>query len=432
MSRVGPRLAFIGVFAASVCAFGARASVISLWNQPDGGFFNNGENWLNLAVPGFADEAHFRLGASYTVHFSLIATNARAVIATDRVVFELDGHIYGVVGGDDPTLYVAHQPTDDATLTVRGGRLESTDVLIGGDPAARGELIIEGALGRFAPFRKVVVGERGVGTLTLRDGARMTMVGGAGGVSIGLAPGSDGFVRVEGGQTRMTLGSPLIVGEGGFGRFEVANGAIVSTTNGVIGGAAGGDAQASLRGDATRWTVNGDLDVGLFGGAASLTLEQGATVEATRVRIGANGTLGGHGVVRAAVFNEGTITTDAAAALTIDGALTLGSASMVRARLHGAESSSAAMFISGSASIGGLLAVEFEGGPAAGSAFDVLFAPGGVLGEFDAFTHAGLGAGLSAYVGYKVDRVRVVVVPAPGVAAAALLAACAWRRERRV
>ena len=93
--------------AASVfCALAAPSHAADTrWRNPDGGTFSIGGNWNN-GVPGVGDVAQFGLSTPgifgalppYTVSFTANATNNALVVEDDRVMFDLNGHVYTAVG----------------------------------------------------------------------------------------------------------------------------------------------------------------------------------------------------------------------------------------------------------------------------------------------------------------------------------------------
>jgi T5SS/PEP-CTERM-associated repeat protein len=121
----------------------------------------------------------------------------------------------------------------------------------------------------------LTVGEFGTGTLTIENGGNLiTSIPGA---DIGNSVGSQGMVTVTGAGSAWTNSGLLSVGTNGAGTLTIANGGMVSNTNGFIGFATGSQGAVTVTGAGSTWTNSGALFLGRFG-AGTLTIADGGTV----------------------------------------------------------------------------------------------------------------------------------------------------------
>lgn len=130
----------------------------------------------------------------------------------------------------------------------------------------------------------------GHGSLNLGDGATATT---SDVVSVGDQAGSFGAVSLTGQGTKLTAGSTMYVGALGDGSLSMGNGAAASIAGDVsIGDQAGGQGTATLAGQGTTLTSDGQLYVGASGTGA-LTVSDGASVSVGSVDVGSQAGSGG-------------------------------------------------------------------------------------------------------------------------------------------
>jgi T5SS/PEP-CTERM-associated repeat protein len=137
----------------------------------------------------------------------------------------------------------------------------------------------------------LIVGQSGTGNFTLANQANFT----AGAVTLGQNSGGMGTVTIEGStggtnQTVFTTTGKLIIGDQGQGTFSANSGAQVSSTSSVVvGNQPGHTDMATTTDPGTLWTISGiALTIG-NGGIGFLTVQNGATLDASsaeRVLIG--------------------------------------------------------------------------------------------------------------------------------------------------
>lgn len=205
------------------------------------------------------------------------------------------------VGGD-----LAVGETGVGTLDITAGGVVSNQfAYVGAGPGGRGTVIVSGrdAGGLASTWNNagdLMVGDEGVGELTIRDGAAVRNAFG----SIGSQSGGTGKITVTGedasGAASTWISSTSIyVGNGGAGTLIVENGGAMTSDQGLIGYESGGDGQATIAGKgasgaASTWT-SANIYAG-YRGHGVLTISDGGVVNTTGAGyIGAN--TGGDGSV---------------------------------------------------------------------------------------------------------------------------------------
>ena len=160
------RLATLFALAGLGWAAKAPAQTLFLWNDPTGGNFSAGSNWLpGTGPPGAIDGASFNLDAVYTVGFTVNAHTHLASVTDGTVTFDLDTSgterlyvvdMLRVTGASDPELNIEDGRVDaDEILVQNSGQL---DVGSDGWLLAFGDFNVDGGLfrvlagGEFSPI----------------------------------------------------------------------------------------------------------------------------------------------------------------------------------------------------------------------------------------------------------------------------------------
>ncbi len=165
-------------------------------------------------------------------------------------------------------------------------------------------------------------GTAGVGgTVTLGAGGTVTTNGTAttqsAALGIGVFPGASGNVVVDGTGSTLAARGPMVVGWGGNGTLTVQNGAVVSVstsavTPSLIGDLAGASGTVTVSGAGSTLQTGGELDVG-FAGQGTLSVTNAGSVQVIGHALIAGGSAsaaaGGAGLV--AVTSGGTIRANA-------------------------------------------------------------------------------------------------------------------------
>lgn len=148
----------------------------------------------------------------------------------------------------------------------------------------------------------LTVGDTGVGTMGIQDGAEVTNQVGY----IGRNSGSMGEVTVTGGGSQWNSSSSLRVGESGSGTLNVENGGVVSNTYGYVGRLSTSTGAATVTGIGSEWNSSNDLSIGSSGANATLNVEAGGVVLSSRGYIGAHSTATGTGTATVKVTGAGS------------------------------------------------------------------------------------------------------------------------------
>lgn len=179
----------------------------------------------------------------------------------------------------------------NGSLNIRAAStLESKGGVLAGDAGTTGTALVSGNGSRWSNLSDgVVVGEVGVGTLTVTSGGTvvsqtMTIIG-----NLDSADGSSVTVSRRGSSLRSR--DTLVVGNGGAATLRVEAAGTVTSGDAIIGRHSQGS--ATVTGEGSRWTT-GDLQVGGDtadpngpSGNGTLNVTAGSTVESTRARLGA-------------------------------------------------------------------------------------------------------------------------------------------------
>jgi fibronectin-binding autotransporter adhesin len=183
-----------------------------------------------------------------------------------------------------------------------------------------GTIVVENANSTWIARGDVDVGDYGKGTLLVESGGAVSSgnYNGVVGMVLGNQSGGSGTVTVTGVGSKITNSGHFIVGNYGIGTLTISAGATVATTTpsgstvdgATIGGNTGGIGHVTVTGTGSTWAIGSDLVVG-SAGAGTLTVGAGGTVSAGSILVAATGT--------------GTVNlSGAAAALTVSGTAELG------------------------------------------------------------------------------------------------------------
>jgi T5SS/PEP-CTERM-associated repeat protein len=180
---------------------------------------------------------------------------------------------------------MANVTLDDGTLT------NSSSLTIGQDTGGQGALTVSGSTAALIAAGAIVVGGSGIGSLeiqnqgTVRSGGTSVV---SQGIDVGQSSAGIGEITVIGTRSLLVNAGEFIIGDSGLGSLSIESGATVTTVPGaaagadgfVVGNAAGAPSSSvDVSGAGSLLDVAGLLDVGASGSGA-LTLAGGATVTA--------------------------------------------------------------------------------------------------------------------------------------------------------
>ncbi|WP_441241336.1 autotransporter domain-containing protein [Tardiphaga sp. 768_D3_N2_1] len=179
----------------------------------------------------------------------------------------------GAAWTNSSNFFVGYSGT--GTLTIQnGGTVSSNYGYLGANAGSTGTATVDGVGSAWTNSGDLVVGRFGTGTLTIQNGGAVSN-GGFG--SLGYFAGSTGTVTVDGAGATWTNSSDLYVGNSGTGTLTIRNGGKVSNLTGDLGVNAGSTGTATVDGAGSSWTNSGDLIVG-DSGTGTLTIRNGGTV----------------------------------------------------------------------------------------------------------------------------------------------------------
>ena len=200
-------------------------------------------------------------------------------------------------------------------ITVNGGTLSVTGMLEMGQTAGSdGALTVSGSTALVTASRALMDGEAGTGSMTIQNQATVRSGGtvGAGflGLDLGQSAAGIGSIRVSGANSLLSNTGQFIVGDAGIGDLTILSGATVTTAPvggsglpGAIIGRNGGalSSDVSVSGTGSRFDVGGLLEVGASG-TGGLHVDGGATVTAGSLDAGIQSV----GVAQISVTGAGT------------------------------------------------------------------------------------------------------------------------------
>jgi T5SS/PEP-CTERM-associated repeat protein len=150
------------------------------------------------------------------------------------------------------------------------------DLFIAAGNNSSGFLSIEG-LGTLVDANdQLQVGQGGVGTVELLDGARLFVDDSV----IGQLITGEGRLTIAGLQTLLRQTNSMTIGDAGRGTFEIFDQAHAETTNVVLGNTVDGVALADVAGSGSVWEVTGFMHLGV-NGMSELYVRDGARVANT-------------------------------------------------------------------------------------------------------------------------------------------------------
>ncbi len=272
-------------------------------------------------------------------------------------------------------------------LVNNNGTVSAAAAVFGANAGGTGGLDVNGA--QFSTSGLLTLGQAGSGRMVVENQGSVTSGGTAAGAGIvlGLASGGAGDLTVTGGLSLLNNAGAFVVGNAGMGSLSVLSGGTVLTSPGTVAGPAGlvignlasaAGSSATVSGAGSKLQVTGLLDVGVFGSGA-LSLSGGATVTAGSLDAGNIATAVGQISVSGA-GTKMTVTGDAVVADDGTGVLSVldgASFSATNLTIGSQGDSSGALVVSGSGSV-----INLTGSLNIGTALgvgDLTIGPGGAV-----------------------------------------------------
>lgn len=183
------------------------------------------------------------------------------------------------------------------------GIVRTGNLLVGNSSTGVGLAVVSGAGSAWDVEGILTLGVNGLGTLNVLDGAQMSATGA---VRLANIAGSEAHMIVSGSTSTFTAATSLRVGENGVGTLDIRNGARVTTGNAILGDNLIGRGDVLVDGLGSVWKINGSLDVS-EPGEAQLAITGGGLVTTTgAIRIAARGRL----IMNAARLETGSTLTN--------------------------------------------------------------------------------------------------------------------------
>ena len=151
-------------------------------------------------------------------------------------------------------------------LTISGGGEVSHDdfynlAIIGGADTGVGTVTVTGTGSLWDNASMLSVGYSGTGTLNIENGGAVNVSWLS---DIGSKSGSTGTVTVTGANSKLTFDDDFAVGQNGTGTLNILAGGEVSNKVGIIGGGTG-EGTVTIDGPGSKWTSSSYVDVGAAG-----------------------------------------------------------------------------------------------------------------------------------------------------------------------
>jgi T5SS/PEP-CTERM-associated repeat protein len=319
-------LRFLGMLLVLVSlSFSSAMGTPIYWSNGNGGDFNTGGNWTGGVAPGVGDTANFDLESTTAIDvtFSATLTNTDFKIGTDKVNLDFNSYTYSLSGD----FYAGLLADDVALLTMIDGTLSVTgNSMVGDGAGSEGEVTVGSGM-EWSIGGNLYVGDVGVGTLNIEQGAEVScdrvFIGYTGNASAGdvvvdgtgsllsssgrlhvgynrsgtltILNGADvdtdgdtaylgvnatgsGVVVVDGSGSTWDIAGSLFHGNAGDGDMEITDGGVVSSVGARTASAAGVTSTTLISGTGSRWNVTTTFYLGRRG-QSTITIEDGGRLD---------------------------------------------------------------------------------------------------------------------------------------------------------
>jgi T5SS/PEP-CTERM-associated repeat protein len=256
------------------------------------GLFRQGSLWGPYFPPGYFgpgdsdDSVQFNLGTAhanaYTVS-NVQGENSRLLVGNDTLTLDIQQYTLTNNSANDTSITMGLADNDIADVDFTGtaaSQLQSSSMQLAAVANSAASISVHNIQWHSAGLAKI--GYLGSGTLKILDGAQVTHNGQ---LWTGYFTGSYGQINVVGSDSSFTVNSEAIIGDVGVGALRVAEGAQMTSINGVLGNFANSHGSATVTGAGSTWTNPGQLAVGLHG-VGTLSIDAGANVSNTQSAVG--------------------------------------------------------------------------------------------------------------------------------------------------
>jgi T5SS/PEP-CTERM-associated repeat protein len=271
-----------------------------------GGFVDVQYSDLHVEFQGHIDltqgSANFTVGepqftdipSTFELDFGGSVTDATGVLGgTSGASASVDGGVWSSSGG------LAIGTAGSGTLAISIGGVVSTGsggaLTVGLAHGTSGTVTVsDGGSTLLSNYTSDVVGGQGSGSLTLGPSGTVSV---AGTLDFGAASGGSGTIVAAAIGATLSVGSALIIGDGGSGIGTIAAGASASVSNGLMLGSQGGGTGAlTVTDEGTQLSVGGGEVIG-GGGSGALVVQSGGAVLLNSGSVVVGAEAGGSGTV---------------------------------------------------------------------------------------------------------------------------------------
>lgn len=235
----------------------------------------NGTGELGLVHGTTASSKDVLIGGNGTGNGSLTLDNSSSLKSSGTVSV-------GNSGGALPS------GANGSLNVLAASTLDSKAGMLADDLGATGTALVSGKDSRWTVSNGMVVGNAGVGTLTITGGG--SVVSQTTTIIANLDSADESTVTVSRLGSLLQTGGTLVVGNGGNAKLLVEASATVKSGEAIIGRHSA--SEATVRGDGSKWTtgdlqVGGDIsDPGGVAGTGTLNVTAGGSVDSTAAHLG--------------------------------------------------------------------------------------------------------------------------------------------------
>jgi len=270
-SPVGAAICLVGLLLSS------SAPAQTIWSDATGSWFTPG-NWNN-GVPNPASGTAFDARIDNGGTAQIFAPGASVRRITLGGLSGQSGNIVVDTGSLNVTENLHLGESGLATVTVKnGGQITSQFTRIGRFAGSGGTATISGNGSSWSTTADFLVGETGSGSLTINQGADVTVGGNF--LVAGAAAAQGSSVSLSGVGSTLTVTTGLLrVGDFGNANFTVDSGATVTSRDVTIANSTGSNDTVTISGTGSTWTMSTLSMVGVSG-KGTFTVAGGAVVNA--------------------------------------------------------------------------------------------------------------------------------------------------------
>ncbi len=192
-----------------------------------------------------------------------------------NITFNLDVNGAGCVGAGY---------SGEGSLTIADGLVvEAYGGYLGYSSGSSGTATVDGVGSTWSVWSRLEIGREGAGTLNIQDGGSVLS---SSYLYIGRERDSNGTATVDGNGSTWTHNGNIDIGYWGTGTLNISGGGTVSNKYAFLGVFTGSTGTVTVDGSGSTWTCSSNLTLGSIGGDGTLTIRNGAAVSNLNATIG--------------------------------------------------------------------------------------------------------------------------------------------------